>query len=90
MADSQDAHQSEVVPDLHTAMTHDAIRRDRSGWTVYHLRSGAMAVVDDVLQVGLDCDEADSAAEALGDTLAVPALAGMGGRFAWFRAPARP
>ncbi|WP_298967415.1 hypothetical protein [uncultured Methylobacterium sp.] len=40
-------------------------RRDRHGWTVYDLRSGETAILDDVLQIGLDRDAADRLADAL-------------------------
>ncbi|MGE7415186.1 hypothetical protein [Methylobacterium tarhaniae] len=66
------------------------IRRDRAGWTVYDVRSGAIAVIDEVLQVGLDMDEADAVADALSTDLPPASLAGAFHRFAWFQAPARP
>ncbi|NGM33381.1 hypothetical protein G4G93_05440 [Methylobacterium sp. DB0501] len=66
------------------------IRRDRDGWTVYDVRSGAIAVIDDVLQVGLAMDEADAVADALGTECPSAGLAGLIPRFAWFQAPARP
>ncbi|QRE77487.1 hypothetical protein [Methylobacterium aquaticum] len=77
---------SEIVSDV----TRYAIRRDRAGWTVYDLRSGAVAVIGDVLQIGLDRDEAESVAEAFSDGPHASALAGVLPRFAWFQAPARP
>lgn len=77
---------SEIVSDI----TRYAIRRDRLGWTVYDLRSGAIAVIGEVLQVGLDRDEAESVAESFSDGPQVSALAGVLPRFAWFQAPARP
>ncbi|AWB24693.1 hypothetical protein DA075_05100 [Methylobacterium currus] len=66
------------------------IRRDRAGWTVYDVRSGAIAVIDEVLQVGLDMDEADAVADALSTEPPSASLAGIMPRFAWFQAPARP
>ena len=77
---------SEIVSDI----ARYAIRRDRLGWTVYDLRSGAIAVIREVLQVGLDRDEAEGVAEAFSDGLHVSAHAGVLPRFAWFQAPARP
>ncbi len=41
------------------------IRRDRRGWTVYDVRTGLTAIIEGVLQVGLDMDEADAIADAL-------------------------
>ncbi|GJD48922.1 hypothetical protein OPKNFCMD_1648 [Methylobacterium crusticola] len=41
------------------------IRKDRHGWTVYDVRTGRTAIIDEVLQVGLDMDEADTIADAL-------------------------
>ena len=81
---------SEIAPSFHADVSRYAIRRDRAGWTVYDLRTGATAVVDDVLQVGLDSDEAEDIAEALSDVPQVSALAGALPRFAWFQAAARP
>ncbi len=66
------------------------IRRDRDGWTVYDVRSGAIAVIDDVLQVGLAMEEADAVADALSAECPSAALAGLMPRFAWFQLPARP
>ncbi|TNC10740.1 hypothetical protein FF100_21525 [Methylobacterium terricola] len=66
------------------------IRRDRDGWTVYDVRSGAIAVIDDVLQVGLAMDEADAVADSLSAECPSAALAGLPPRFAWFQLPARP
>jgi hypothetical protein len=66
------------------------IRRDRAGWTVYDVRSGAIAVIDEVLQVGLDLDEADAVADALSTETPPTPLAGIAPRFAWFQNPARP
>ncbi|MEH3144796.1 MAG: hypothetical protein PGN34_05505 [Methylobacterium frigidaeris] len=48
------------------------VRRDRHGWTIYDLRSGQTAILDDVLQVGLDRDTADHLAEALSAPQSVP------------------
>ena len=66
------------------------IRRNRDGWTVYDVRSGAIAVIDDVLQVGLAMDEADAVADMLSVDCPSAGLAGLPPRFAWFQAPARP
>ncbi|WP_018263671.1 hypothetical protein [Methylobacterium sp. WSM2598] len=51
------------------------IRRDRHGWTVYDVRTGETAVIDGVLQVGLDMDEADAVADALSADAPLPGLA---------------
>ena len=66
------------------------IRRDRAGWTVYDVRSGAIAVIDEVLQVGLDLDEADAVADALSTGIPDAPVSGFVPRFAWFQLPARP
>ncbi len=71
------------------------IRRDRDGWTVYDVRSGAIAVIEDVLQVGLAMEEADAVADALAAECSCAeypcaSLAGLVPRFAWFQVPARP
>ncbi len=78
------------VMSAHDDLIRYDIRRDRAGWTVYDVRSGAIAVIDEVLQVGLDMDEADAVADALSTEPSSAPLAGIMPRFAWFQAPARP
>ncbi|MGX7705865.1 hypothetical protein [Methylobacterium sp. Gmos1] len=73
----------------HDVVRYD-IRRDRAGWTVYDVRSGAIAVIDEVLQVGLEMDEADAVADALSTETPAAPFAGIAPRFAWFQNPARP
>ncbi|GJD60719.1 hypothetical protein [Methylobacterium frigidaeris] len=81
---------SQPVMSPHADLIRYDIRRDRAGWTVYDVRSGAIAVIDGVLQVGLDMDEADAVADALSLEIPSASLTGIMPRFAWFQAPARP
>lgn len=78
------------IQSLHHDVIRYDIRRDRGGWTVYDVRSGAIAVIDEVLQVGLDMDEADAVADALSTEIPPAPFPGMAPRFAWFQDPARP
>ncbi|SFU87823.1 hypothetical protein SAMN02799631_02839 [Methylobacterium sp. 174MFSha1.1] len=78
------------IQTIHHDVVRYDIRRDRAGWTVYDVRSGAIAVIDEVLQVGLAMDEADAVADALSTDLPSAPLAGMMPRYAWFQDPARP
>ncbi|ACL61987.1 hypothetical protein [Methylobacterium nodulans] len=59
------------------------IRRDRFGWTVYDVRTGQTAVIDGVLQVGLDMDEADAIADALSADAPLPGVPGAVAAARW-------
>ncbi|MFE1602576.1 hypothetical protein [Methylobacterium sp. ID0610] len=65
------------------------IRRDRFGWTVYDVRTGQTAVIDGVLQIGLDMDEADAIADALSADGPLPGLPNLAAAARWQQA-ARP
>lgn len=41
------------------------LREDSEGWTVYDLWTGAPVAINEVLQIGLDIQDADELAEAL-------------------------
>ncbi|WP_245524460.1 hypothetical protein [Methylobacterium nonmethylotrophicum] len=79
-----------TVPSTRADLIRYDIRRDRDGWTVYDVRSGEIAVIDGVLQVGLDMDEADAVADALSADRPRAAPGHALHAYAWFHAPARP
>ena len=78
---------NQPVPSARAELIRYDIRRDRAGWTVYDVRSGEIAVINDVLQVGLDMDEADAIADALSADMPLAALAVDLDRFPWFQLP---
>ncbi|KMO37332.1 hypothetical protein VQ02_13610 [Methylobacterium variabile] len=78
---------NQPAPSARAELIRYDIRRDRAGWTVYDVRSGEIAVINDVLQVGLDMDEADAIADALSADMPLAALSGHLDRFPWFQLP---